>query len=91
MISSEYDTDIMVLGISIVFVFLLISLVGLGDFETRAQGTNVTTNSTNATSGNNASSPSGAGAGKVTTIVMPLGSSVASVQTGYDPGYVRTR
>jgi plastocyanin len=85
MILAEYDTDIMVLGISIVFVFLLISLVGLSDFEMRAQGTNVTTNSTNATSRHNASSSSGTGAGEVTIIVMPLGSSEASVQTGYDP------
>jgi plastocyanin len=86
MISSEYDTDIMVLGISIVFVFLLISLVGSGNFETQAQGSNVTSNSTNATSGINATSLDGGTSGEV-TVVMPLGSSEGSVQTGYDPGY----
>jgi hypothetical protein len=59
MISSEYDTDFKVLGICIVFVFLLISSVGLDDFEARAQGTYVTTNSTNATSAYNASSSRG--------------------------------
>jgi plastocyanin len=84
--SSEYDRDIMVLGISIAFVLLLISLFGLGHFETLAQGTNVTTNSTNATGGINTTSSGGARAGEI-TVVMPLGSTEGNIQTGYDPGY----
>ena len=86
MISSEYDLATIVLRANIVFVLLMISLVGLGHFEALAQGTNATTNSTNATSGINATGSSGGGAAEV-TVVMPLGSSEGSVQTGYDPGY----
>ena len=86
MISSKYDMVTIVLGSNIVFILLMISFVGLGHFETLAQGTNATTNSTNATSGINASSSSGGRAGEV-SVVMPLGSSEGSVQTGYDPGY----
>jgi plastocyanin len=84
MISSEYDLATIVLGANIVFVLLMISLVGLGHFEALAQGSNATTNSTNATSGTNATGSSGGGAAEV-TVVMPLGSSEGSVQTGYDP------
>ena len=83
---SKCDMAIVVLGTSIVFVLMMISLVDLGHFETLAQGTNATTNSTNATSGINATSSSGSRAGEV-TVVMPLGSSNSSVQTGYGPGY----
>ena len=74
------------LGTSIVLVLLMISLVGLGHYETLAQGTNATTNSTNATSGINVTNSSGGRAGKL-TVVMLLGSSNGTVQTGYGPGY----
>jgi hypothetical protein len=39
MISSRCDIAIIALGTNIVFVLLMISLVGLGHFETLAQGT----------------------------------------------------
>ena len=64
----------------------MILLVGLGHFETLAQGTNATASSTNATSRINTTDSSGGRAGEV-SVVMPLGSSEGSVQTGYDPGY----
>jgi plastocyanin len=84
MISSKYD---IVLGIGLVFLLLMISFAGEGRFDILAHGTNATTNSTNATSGINSSSGiSAARAGEI-TVVMPLGSSKGSIQTGYDPGY----
>ena len=83
---SKCDMAIVVLGISIALVLMMISLVDLGHFETLAQGTNATTNSTNATNGINATSSSGSRAGEV-TVVMPLGSSNSTFQTGYGPGY----
>ena len=50
----------------------MISLVGLGLYETLAQGTNATASSTNATSGINATGSSEGRAGEV-SVVMPLG------------------
>jgi plastocyanin len=81
MISSKYD---IVLGIGLVFLLLMISFAGEGRFDILAQGTNATTNSTNATSVINTSS--GGRAGEL-TVVMPLGSSNSTIQTGYGPGY----
>jgi hypothetical protein len=76
MISSKYD---IVLEIGLVFLLLTISFAGEGRFDVLAQGTNATTNSTDATSGINSSSGiSAAKAGEI-TVVMPLGSSKGSV------------
>jgi plastocyanin len=87
MISSKCDMATIVLGTRIVFILLMISLVGLDHFKTLAtQGTNATTSSINTTSRINATSASGGRAGEL-TVVMPLGSSNGTVQTGYGPGY----
>jgi hypothetical protein len=72
MISSRCDMVNIALGTSIVLVLLMISLVGLGLYETLAQGTNATASSTNATSGINATGSSEGRAGEV-SVVMPLG------------------
>jgi plastocyanin len=86
MISSRCDMDTIVLATSIVFILLMISLVGLDHFETLAQETNATTSSTDTTSKINATSSSGGGTDEV-SVIMPLGSSNSTVQTGYGPGY----
>ena len=83
---SKRDLGTVVTGFVTVFVLLMVSFIGIHHFEILAQGTNATTSSTNATSGINGTGSSGGRAGEF-TVVMPLGSSNNTVQTGYDPGY----
>jgi plastocyanin len=57
-------------GTSLIFVLLAVSFIGVGPSETLAQG--------NATGG-------GGGGGAPVTVTMPLGSSAATADKGYDP------
>jgi plastocyanin len=84
MIPTKYNMSFIATGTtSMMIVLLAVSFVGISPSEIFAQGTNAT-NATNATSGAGTANVTGAAGGQ-TTIVMPLGSSAATSELGYEP------
>ena len=74
----ENKTICIVMGVTMIFILLAISFVGIIPSESLAQ----TTNASTAVGAANATSAGGSGE---TTIVMPLGSSSATGGKGYEP------
>jgi plastocyanin len=80
--SRQYSMNWIVMGAMMISILLAISFVGLVPSETLAQASNTTT----ATGAANATSAGGGGG--ETTVIMPLGSSLATGGKGYEPPQV---